>query len=244
MAKVKIPHHSPSSLNLFCASPALYVLERIIGIRQPVGAPAHRGTAVEEGIAAGLMDPSKSVDACAVVACEKYDFISALSSDTRRADYRLTIPAMVETGLKELRPYGVPTKTQGRVEWKPEGLEAPIMGFFDFEWSNHGIIVDLKTTEKLPSSVKIPHARQVAFYTGDNGDARISYVTPKKNATYRVENIRAHREALAQIAMKVEKFLSLSDDPEFFISVTAPDLESFYWTGPATRQLAFEHWGV
>ena len=36
--------HSPSSLNLFAASPAMFVMERVLGIRQPVGVPAHRGT--------------------------------------------------------------------------------------------------------------------------------------------------------------------------------------------------------
>jgi hypothetical protein len=149
---------------------------------------------------------------------------------------------MVKTGLEELRPYGIPSKTQGFVEWRPEGLRCPIVGYFDYEWEQHGVLVDLKTTEKLPSSIKIPHARQVALYTqSDNIDARLTYCTPKKRATYRLENVREHRNALHQIALRVEKFLSLSDDPEFFKSITAPDYESFYWGGPA-RQIGFEHW--
>jgi hypothetical protein len=75
-------------------------------------------------------------------------------------------------------------------------------------------------------------------------EARLTYVTPKKCATYALENIREHREALHQIALRIENFLALSGDPEFFKSITAPDLESFYWSGPTARQLAFEHWGV
>ena len=98
-------------------------------------------------------------------------------------------------------------------------------------------------TEKLPSSVKIPHARQVALYvTTNNADARATYVTPKKRATYQIENIDAHRQALHQIALRCEAFLALSSDPEFFTSITAPDFESFYWGGPA-RQIGFETWG-
>ena len=46
--------HSPSSLNLFAAEPAMFVLERIMGIKQTVGVPAHRGVAVEDGVTAGL----------------------------------------------------------------------------------------------------------------------------------------------------------------------------------------------
>ena len=48
-------------------------------------------------------------------------------------------------------------------------------------------------------------------------------------------------DALHEIARRVENFLALSDDPEFFKSITAPDYESFYWGGPA-RQVGFEHW--
>lgn len=239
---MKIERHSPSSLNLFCASPSMFVLERILGVRQPVGSPAHRGTAVEEGVTHGLLNPGAELKACVDAALKKYDTISALSGDKRREDYRATIPAMVETALAELRPYGVPSKVQGFVEWRPEGLDCPIVGYFDFEWAQHGVLVDLKTTEKLPSSIKIPHARQVALYTpSDNIDARLTYCTPKKKATYRLENVREHRNALHQIALRVERFLSLSDDPEFFLNITAPDYESFYWGGPA-RNIGFDRW--
>lgn len=238
-----IKHHSPSSLNLFCASPAMWVLEKVIGVRQSVGSPAHRGTAVEEGVTVGLLNPDAPLQSCIDMAFKKYDTVSALSGDARRQDYRDTIPAMVEKALNELRPYGTPSKTQGFVEWKPDGLELPIVGYFDYEWADHGIIVDLKTTEKLPSQNKIPHARQVALYAAsDNMDGRLSYVTPKKVATYRVENIREHRNALHQIALSVEAMLSIGDANKIK-RLVMPDLESFYWGGP-NRQLAFEHFGV
>lgn len=240
---MKIERHSPSSLNLFCASREMFVLEKILGRRQPVGAPAHRGTAVEDGVTAGLLDPKKSLEDCAAVAFKKYDTVTAMLQDKRRDEYRATIPDMVKSALEELRPYGIPSQCQGFVEWKPEGLRLPIVGYFDYHWADHNITVDLKTTEKLPSSVKIPHARQVALYvTTNNADARATYVTPKKRATYQIENIDAHRQALHQIALRCEAFLALSDDPEFFTKITAPDFESFYWGGPA-RQIGFEVWG-
>lgn len=236
--------HSPSALNLFAAEPAMFVLERILGIRQPVGAPAHRGTAVEAGVTVGLLDPKASLEACVAEAIKKYDTITALSGDARRESYRETIADMVAAALKELRPYGIPSGVQGFIEWKPEGLKLPVVGYYDFEWSDHGILIDLKTTERLPSAIKIGHARQVALYASDNVDARLTYITPKKSATYRLENKREHRAALYQIALKVEQFLSLNSDPKFFTGITVPDLESFYWSGPSARQLAFEHWQI
>jgi hypothetical protein len=244
---VKTNRHSPSSLNLFCASPSMFVLERILGQRQPVGAPAHRGTAVEAGITLGLFDPKASMEACAAEAEKTFDKVSALSGDPRRQSYRETIPDMVKRGLEELRPYGLPSKTQHWVEWQPEGLESPIVGVLDYEWDDHGIIVDLKTTERMPSETKQAHARQVALYTslrGDNMQGRICYVTPKKSATYLLENARQHREALHKIALTVERFLALSDDPQFFVDITAPDFESFYWASPRARQAGFEVWKI
>lgn len=243
---MKLDRHSPSSLNLFAASPAMFVLERVLGHRQPVGAPAHRGTAVEEGVAHGLQNLAAPVEDCAAVALRKYDIVSALSGDPRREAYRADIPAMVASALDELRPYGTPSSSQGFVEWRPEGLKAPIVGYYDFAWDEHGIVLDLKTSEKLVSSIKPAHARQVALYAArsDNTDARLSYVTPKKRATYRLENAREHLRALHKIAIAVERFMALSDDPQFFVSITAPDIESFYWTPPSARQKAFDLWGI
>lgn len=241
---MKYERHSPSSLNLFCASPAMFVLEKVLGKRQPVGAPAHRGTAVEDGVTHGLMNPAADLADCVAVAHKKYDQITALSGDKRREEYRETIADMVKSALQELRPYGVPSATQGFIEWRPDGLRYPIVGYFDYHWADHNITIDLKTTEKLPSSIKVPHARQTALYvTSNNADARVSYITPKKRATYQVENIDAHRQALHQIALRCEAFLALSDDPNFFTQITAPDFESFYWSGPPARQIGFETWG-
>src|SRR5690348_2439120 len=114
---MKFTRHSPSSLNLFAASPSMFVLEKVLGLRQPVGAPAHRGTAIEDGVTHGLMNPTASLEECSAVAFKRYDTITALSTDTRREEYRETIPAMVDSALSELRPYGIPDDCQGFVEW-------------------------------------------------------------------------------------------------------------------------------
>jgi hypothetical protein len=145
---------------------------------------------------------------------------------------------MVKSALEELRPYGVPTHCQQFVEWKPEGLAYPIVGYLDYRWEHHGILVDLKTTEKLPSSIKIPHARQVALYatmTGDNADARLTYTTPKKRATYQLENTRAlggaasDRLALRGVpgAVRRSRVFHLDHGARFRV---------FYWGGPAANR--------
>lgn len=241
---MKIERHSPSSLNLFCASPAMYVLERVLGRRQPVGVPAHRGTAVEAGVAHGLLNPGADPQEAIDIAKGRYRQITALSSDPRREKYGESIEPMVLRALTELRPYGLPSTCQGFVEWRPDGLALPIVGYFDFAWGDHGLIVDLKTTEKLPSAIKTAHARQVALYCAGNLGGRLTYVTPIKSATYQLENVPEHRNALHKIALTVERFLALSDDPAEIAALVCPDLESFYWSPPEARQCAFETWAI
>ena len=89
-----------------------------------------------------------------------------MSGDERRDKYRGNIPDMVVQALDELRPYGIPSNVQGIITWHPDDLKYPIFGYFDFIWKEQGFIVDLKTTERMPSNIKIPHARQVSFYCG------------------------------------------------------------------------------
>lgn len=237
-------HHSPSSINQFAASPALFVLERVLGLKQVVGSPAHRGVGVEAGVSYGLMNPKASEKECVSAAYTAYDTVSALSPDDRKEKYRDNIPDMVKQALIELRPYGKPTAVQGYITKDIPTLALPIVGFYDFLWENHGFVVDLKTTERMPSEIKIPHARQVAFYTGDNHKGVLTYVTPKKVQSYQLENQRQHYDALIRMAQTIEDFLSLSKDPNFYISITLPDLESFYWTAPHMRALAYQYWKI
>ena len=236
--------HSPSSLNLFAAEPAMFVLEKVLGQRQTVGVPAHRGVAVEEGVAYGLIHPDADLEDCYKEALLKYDMITALSGDDRKSKYRQNVPGMVGMALAELRPYGVPTKVQGYIEWHPHGLQLPIVGYYDFMWEYDGIVVDLKTSERMPSEIKIAHARQVSLYCSDNHEGRLTYCTPKKVQTFRLDETKRHREALFRIAQTVERFLSLSDSPLALADLVVPNLDSFYWGEPVARELAYKIWRI
>ena len=245
-AKYGIEHLSPSQCNLFTASPAMYVMERCLKLRSPVGAAAHRGTAVEAGVVHGLLNGA-SPQECVALATKEFDKLTALSGDPRRDKEAGAIGDMVKQGLTELSGYGRPSSTQGLIEYKVEGLAVPLIGYYDMEWDNHGVLIDLKTTHALPSKISTNHARQVALYCaarGDNLDARITYVTPKKSATYQLENKRQHVEALGKIALSIQRFLSISEDPRYLASHVVPDVDSFYFSDPKARQNAFDVWGL
>ena len=236
---------SSSSLNLFAAAPAVWVLEKVLKRRQPVGAAAHRGTAVEDGIVMGL--DGAPVAECIAASLAKFDKLAALSGDPRKDKERAGIPAMVERGLDELREYGPPTSVQGKIEYHMEDVAVPLIGYYDFMWENHGILIDLKTSGRLPSQISTSHARQVALYKAamsDNLDARIAYVTDKKSVVYRLENYREHVAALRAIALTVQRFLAVSPDPQVLAGLVVPDVDSFYLADPAARSEAHRQWGV
>lgn len=242
-----IEHLSPSTCNLFTASPAMFVLKKCLKKTAPVGPAAYRGTAVEEGVAHGLMNPGATLTECVRVAQEKFNTLAAFISGDKVDKERNSIAGMVEMGLAELKPYGVPSSTQGAISHDFDGLLVPMIGFYDFEWDQHGVLTDLKTSHALTSKIKPAHARQVALYRaarGDNLQARVTYITSKKRATYALENAREHVEALGKIGLAIQKFLALSEDPMELASFVMPDTESFYVDDPITRQQVFEIWGI
>lgn len=239
----KIEHLSPSSCNLFVSSPAMFVQEKLFKKRSPVGCAAHRGTSVEDGIAAVLN--GASVDEGIAITQNKFSKLTALSGDPRKEKEENAIADMVRVGAKELSLYGKPSSAQGKIEYKVDGLLVPMIGFYDFEWADHGILIDLKTTHALPSKISTNHARQVALYCaarGDNLDARLCYVTSKKSAVYHLENVRQHVEALGVIALTIQRFLAISNDPHELAGIVCPDVDSFYFADPMARQAAFDTW--
>ena len=244
--KYDIEHLSPSSCNLFTASPSAFVMQKVLGKRSSVGAAAHRGTAVEAGIAFAL-NSNGDVNGAIDVTKTEFNRLSSLSTDPRQDKEAAALADMVIVGYKELAGYGKPSSMQGKIEYKVEGLAVPMIGFYDFEWEHHGVLVDLKTTHALPSKISTNHARQVALYVaarGDNLDARITYVTSKKSATYQLENKREHVEALGRIALTIQRFLSITDDPYELASLIVPDVDSFYFGDATSRQQAFDIWGL
>jgi hypothetical protein len=241
-----IPHLSPSTCNLFVGSPAMFVLDKCLKKRGQVGAAAHRGTAVESGVVHGLVTGATDNE-CIKVANEEFWTLSALSGDPARDKEQAAVPEMVKQGLKELRGYGKPTSTQGKIEYRFDSIAVPFIGYYDVEWANHNILVDLKTTHALPSKISTNHARQVSLYAvarGNEIDPRVAYITPKKSATYRVENVSEHVKALERIGLAIQRFLSITPDPHELAKHVVPEIDSFYFKDPIVRQNVYEIWGI
>jgi hypothetical protein len=253
-ARHGIEHLSASSLNLWATEPAVWAMERLMGHRSPPSALMARGKAVEHGVHAGLLDPARPIDECAAQAVKAFDREMTLVPDDRRDSEREAIPGYVASGLAELRQYGVPTAYQDRIELRLDDVPVPVVGFIDWRFDDHGLIIDLKTSELLPSAISLAHARQGAVYARahDNYGMRFAYVKPaagKKDGravvVYELDRMEIERQlaALRQIALRLERFLALSNGPAELCGLIVPDYERFHWTNPITRARGAEIYG-
>lgn len=244
-----LDHLSASSINLFVAQPAMWAMQKLMGRKSMVGPAAHRGTAIEAGVEMGLFDPAATVEACQEAAIARFNQLTAFSADPAVDKERANIAPAVAIALAELRQYGIPEAAEGnrqhRIEVQLSGVPVPFIGWLDFWYPAHGIIVDLKTQARLSSKISDPHARQGAIYHAAHGNAeiRFAYVTPQKMGVYRLEDPRRHLDQVVSIAQSIERFLSLSDDGAELTRSLSPDLDSFYWNDPAARAAAEEIWG-
>lgn len=245
-----LDHLSASSINLFVAQPAMWALQKLMGRKTGVGAAAHRGTAIEAGVEMGLFDPALPVETCQDAAIARFNKLTALSADPNVEKERSGIAPAVAIALLELRQYGIPGSADGtrqhRIEVDLPGVPVPFIGWLDFWFPDHGIIIDLKTQGRLSSKISDPHARQGAIYHAAHGnnEIRFAYVTPQKIGVYRLEDPRHHLDRVVSIAQSIERFLSLSDDGAELTAALSPDLDSFYWKDTAARAAAEEIWGL
>jgi hypothetical protein len=145
----------------------------------------------------------------------------------------------------ELRQYGIPTAYQDPVEISLDDVPVPVVGYPDWRFDQHGLIVDLKTAERLPSAIGNAHGRQGAIYARAQGNygMRMAYVKPSAGrdgravAVYEMtaQDVRDHLAALRQIALRLERFLALSADPAELAGLLVPDYDAFWWNHPITR---------
>jgi hypothetical protein len=163
-AQYGIEHLSASSLNLWAAQPALWIMERLLGRRMLPGIAAARGKAVEHGVHLGLSNPQLSIEECIEGAEREFIRQTTLSADPRREDERKKLAGWVRGALAELRQYGTPDGYQEKIELELDDIAVPLVGYIDWRFSNHGLIVDLKTTERFPSQIGNARGRQGAVY--------------------------------------------------------------------------------
>jgi hypothetical protein len=235
-----LKHSSPSALNMFAEAPCAWVARYLFDKRLSFGVAAQIGVLVEKAV----VDILCGAEFFNTVEQAKKEFnktnaLNGSEHDRARVD---DIEPMVTNALKYLTPLGEPEFRHGikgreqqsiSLLCKGIGWELPVIGFLDLVYPKEGLVVDLKTTMRIPSSMSAPHARQAAIYLRGKGNMAVKflYVSPKKYAAHEVEDVAGILNDVKAILTRQEKFLRL--DKETIKDIVPVNAGSFYWSHDA-----------
>lgn len=243
-----INHSSASSLNMWAEAPCAWISQYLYGNRGKFSPAAKAGVLVEEAVV-NVLARGWTAEQATTAACESYNKFIALGasdSDRKRGE---GLGEMIGLALAELAPFGAPEfdrdgitgdAKQKKVEvtCNGDGFSIPIIGFIDFHFPRHGLIVDLKTTQKMPSEMSGSHLRQRAIYRKafGNQDVKFLYVTPKKSQMFSPDGFEDTLKDVKTI-LNIQERILRSGDKEHLVKHIVPRLDSYYWTGnEATRR--------
>lgn len=240
-----IDHLSASSLNLWANAPDVWLMSYIYGIRTPMGPAPWRGICVEDAVVETLMGGSEK-DAIQK-ALDKFDK-RFLIGDEATTKERAMIEPMVQLSVEQLMEFGKPEfadeenkQEKISITAKGEGgWSIPVIGYLDLVYPQHGVVIDLKTTGRMPSTMSAEHQLQRAIYQKAKGNMGVKflYVTPKK-ASMLEDGDPAELLAQAKVQItRMEAFLRTLDK-ETAKAIVPVQPNSFYWRGNETLRKEF-----
>ena len=241
--RFSLRHFSHSSLDLARNDLGLWALRYLFKVYDPGNAAMERGKSVEHGcyvahVGSEFDDPIEE-------AVREFNKATALGGNGEARDReRENIPLMVQQYI-DLFDGNLPTLEgfQRRIEVEVPGCPIPVIGYTDFDFED--VIVDLKTTTRLPSAISAAHRRQGAIYSRASGNRGVDfiYLTPRKAARYQLENSDQDWLEVCQTAHRLLRFLDKFETREEVASVVIPNFDTFYWSAPSTREKAREVFG-
>jgi len=114
-----------------------------------------------------------------------------------------------------------------------QGIKYPVRLFTDFEYDN--LIVDLKSTLRLPTKPKIDHLRQQALYSVlHDKPIALLYASPKKTLWYDLtkQDVKKGYKELSRDFKSLENYIDMcNNNIEDAIKITPlnTDPSPFYW---------------
>lgn len=239
--KFGLRHLSPSSLNGFLANPALWVGKYLLGWSDDPGPSARRGQAIEAGLDMALfkLGDEKSQEAATLKSFA--DLTNGIADEAHEKERENLVPMLHQARIA-LKDYSLPLSRQMKVEFWADGVEVPIIGYYDLLFQNEGI--DLKTTLRIPSEMRPEHKRQLALYSKTKDVPFTAlYVSPKKSSmlTLPPSEVDGCVGELVMAARAVQHLLRKSDNPLEAAKFYAPDYGHFHWSDE-TKKLARQIW--
>jgi hypothetical protein len=243
-----IDHLSASSINLWANAPDVWVMQYLHGMRTPMGAAAWRGICTEDAVVRILMGDSEAASIDQALA--KFDKRFPIGDEKTSAERRRIEP-MTQLAVEELKQFGKPEfpedeeHPQEKISITAKSADGswsiPVIGYLDLVFPQHGVVIDLKTTGRLPTSgMSAEHQLQRAIYAKAKGNmsVRFLYVSEKKTLM-REDGDPTELLAQAKVQIgRIEAFLRHCDK-ETAKAIVPVQPSSFYWSGNETLRKEF-----
>ena len=234
-----IKHSSASQINMWANAPDAWAAKYLFGGKFKYGVAPLIGTLTESVVQEVLT--GTSFDKALEGAEKVFRTETALNTNDKETARITNIKDMAELALEALKPYGEPefVKTingieQQRIEIKCNGgdWQLPVIGYLDFVYPKHGLVIDLKTTLRCPSEMSPEHQRQAAIYQTAKGNfgVKFLYVTPKKINILEVDEPNKVMQDIKTILTRKELLLRKLEK-EDIRSCIPTNINSFYWRG-------------
>ena len=244
---------SVSNVNKFREAPDAWACQYLGGHRFPTGWAAIQGQAVEAGVEFGLFNGA-GIDDCVKEAIHQLKENSLmLKNRPEQLEERIPIvERMTTTALEHLMPLGAPEMpAKGSrqhsigvpVRFRPgDDGTVNLIGYLDFWYPQHNLVVDLKTTAKAPSKWSLSHGIQAAVYqkaiegmTGTKPDVKFGYALKRQKDPWieldlSDEDAARFLKTFKQTVIQMEALLSLSDNSADIIKALPHNPDTFYWT--------------
>lgn len=245
-----INHTSPSSLNMWSGAPCAWIARYLFNKKFSFSLAAKAGVLAEDAVVNVIARGWTQEDATAAAIADyaKASAFGVSDADAKRGD---AIPGMIDQAITQLKEFGEPEfdndllgKKQKKIELLCKGndWELPVIGYLDFHFPKHGLVVDLKTTMRLPSEMSNEHTRQGGIYRKamNNQTVKFLYVTGKGAKWHEITDVNPILSEVKSILNRQEAFLRLGD-AELLRSVIPVQASSFYWSGDsAIRKEMYE----
>ena len=252
-----------SNVNKFREAPDAWAVQYLGKQRFPSGWAAVQGQAVEAGVELSLFNGLGIDDA-------QQHAISFLKKESLFFDNKLEeiekrtpiIKRMVENALEQLMPLGMPELPEEGT--RQHSIRVPVrfaegdngtvdlLGYLDFWYPEHNLIVDLKTTSKAPSKWSLSHGIQAAVYQkaiaakhGKEPQVKFLYCLTRQKDPFIWMEMTEGAEYLKKFKFTVqqmEKLLRLSNDSNEIIASIPHNPDTFYWNN--AQEIAATFYGA
>ena len=234
-----VTHLSASSINEYIQNPARWLLH-VSGFRDNSGVPAMwRGTAVDKAITSALLDGISDDDAVeqavSLFTDEKAKAIANEQpvNEKKASAEAESVERYLRIALPHYRSLGTPIASQKKIELAYDWMTVPIIGYIDLQYE--GVVRDIKTVGRLPSTVPMTVCRQLSIYaTAEKSLPLVDYIHSTKSSAQvvvmGVPDVEGHMRMVERASRSMMKLLSYSSDIQEVAQLLTPNFDDWRWS--------------